>query len=116
MCAREIDRVRETNRKRVNNTHTQRDTKTERCEIYMRERERARDVRYIVRDKVIETNRSKDRQTDRQRERRGGGEREGARESERDMRYIVCAREIGRETKTDTGRELFRERDVRYIE
>ena len=71
MCAREIDRVRETNRKRVNNTHT--DTKTERCEIYMRERERARDVRYIVRDKVIETNRSKDRQTDRQRERRGGG-------------------------------------------
>ena len=32
------------------------------------------------------------------------------------MRYIVCAREIGRETKTDTGRELYRERDVRYIE
>jgi hypothetical protein len=33
-------------------------------------------------------------------------ERQGARESERDTRYIVCAREMDRETKTDTGREL----------
>ena len=55
-----------------------------------------------MRDEVIETNRSKDRQT----ERKKGGEREGARESERDTRHIVCAREIDRETKTDTGREL----------
>ena len=56
-----------------------------------------------MRDKVIETNRSKDRQTERK---KGGGGREGARESERDTRHIVCAREIDRETKTDTGREL----------
>ena len=44
MRAREIDIVRETNRKRVNNTHThaytERDTKTERCEINI---ERARE-------------------------------------------------------------------------
>ena len=41
----------------------------------MRERERARDVRYIVRDKVIETNRKRVRTKERQIERRGGGER-----------------------------------------
>ena len=49
--------------------------------------------------------------------------REGARESERDTRYIVCAREIDivRETNrkrvnnthTHTQREIQRQRDVR---
>ena len=41
----------------------------------------------------------------------------------REIRDIVCARKIDRETKTDTGRELWRERvcvcvferDVRYM-
>ena len=48
-------------------------------------------------DKVSETNRKRVRSKDRQTERdKGGGEREGARESERDTRYIVCARERDR--------------------
>ena len=51
----------------------------------MRERERARDVRYIVRDKVIETNRSKDRQTDRQTDREKGGGREREQERVREI-------------------------------
>ena len=59
-------------------------------------------------DKVSATNRkrvrSKDRQTDRD---KGGRERE--QERVREIRDIVCARKIDRETKTDTGRELWRE-------
>ena len=58
MCSREIDRVRERNRKRVNNTHahTQREIQRQRDVLYIG-RESARDARYIMRDKVIKTNR-----------------------------------------------------------
>jgi hypothetical protein len=86
----------------VNNTERETKTDTERAiaRECLFERDSARDVRYIWRerkrviDKVSETNRkrvrSKDRQTDRQRQR---GEREGARESERDTRYSVCEKD-----------------------